>query len=145
MSNSNFNFRTAFNLAKEEKKHQRETEVDEFLKEVISGINEDSDDDIYENMLEEILFLQTDSDAIDVYLKIPFPDLTEDEEDEVQADFPYQYLCGKCFGDFSEASNFLDLVAKKLEEEGFLVKPYTEENENAAENGKSFTIVDKPR
>ena len=34
MSNSNYNFRTAFNIVTEEKKHKRETEVDEFLKEI---------------------------------------------------------------------------------------------------------------
>ena len=139
MSNSNYNFRTAFNLAKAEKKHQRETEVDEFLKEIISAINDDTDDDIYENMLEEILFLQTDtSDGtdIEVYLKVPFHNCEEE-------DFPYQYLCNKTFAYFTEACNFLDLVAKKLEEEGFCVKPYTEEK--AVDDGKSFTVIDKPR
>ena len=93
MINSNYNFRAAFNLAKAEKKHQRETEVDEFLKEIISAINDDTDDDIYENMLEEILFLQTDTSNgtnIEVYLKSPYSNC----EDE---DFPYQYLCDTAF------------------------------------------------
>ena len=147
MINSNYNFRTAFNQVKEAKKYQRETEVDQFLKEVITKINEDEDDDIYENMLEEILFLQTESSDVDVYLKLPFPDKAEDDGnsfyDEGDEEFPYQYLCDKSFSHFSEACNFLDLLAKKLEEEGFSVKPYT--GENAAEDGKSFTVVDKPR
>ena len=90
-------------------------------------------------MLEEILFLQTDTSNgtnIEVYLKNPYSNC----EDE---DFPYQYLCDTAFAYFTEACNFLDLVAKKLEEEGFCVKPYTEEK--AVDDGKSFTVIDKPR
>lgn len=137
MINSNYNFRTAFNQVKEAKKYQRETEVDQFLKEVITEINEDDNDDIYENMLDEILFIQTVSSDVEAYIKIQFPYDDEDKE------FPYQYLCDKSFSNFSEACNFLDLLAKKLEDEGFSVKPY--KGENAIEDGKSFTIVDKPR
>ena len=137
MSNSNYNFRTAFNQVKEAKKYQRETEVDQFLKEVITKINED--DDIYENMLEEILFLQTDASGgsnIEAYIKITFPD-------EYDEDFPYQKLFERSFASFSEACNLLDLLSKRLEDEDFSIKTY--DGGDAIENGKSFIMSDIPR
>lgn len=137
MSNSNYNFRTAFNQVKEAKKYQRETEVDQFLKEVITKINED--DAIYENMLEEILFLQTDASGgsnIEAYIKITFPD-------EYDEDFPYQILFERSLASFSEACNLLDLLSKRLEEEDFSIKTY--DGGDAIENGKSFIMSDIPR
>ena len=138
MSNSNYSFRAAFKEVKGKKRYQRETEVDDFLKSIISEIDNDSNDEIYEGMLNEILFLQTEEDEceIEVYLKNPFPG-DEDEE------FPYIYLTNKVCDDFCEACNMLELLSTKLKAEDFFIKPYN--GENALENGKSFILTDNPR
>ncbi len=135
MNEFGYQFRANLNSVKGSRRTKLQTEVDDFLRQIIGELSDETE--YYsEEMLNEILFLQAEEycgKTVEVYLKQPYP-VAEDE------DFPFEYITDCSFDTFGEAATFLEAICIKLKSEDFAIEEY-ENFTYASENGKSFIAI----
>ena len=135
MNEFGYQFRANLNSVKGSRRTKLQTEVDDFLRQIIGELSDETE--YYsEEMLNEILFLQAEEyygKTIEVYLEQPYPDAADE-------DFPFEYITSYECSSFLEAATLLEAICIKLKSEDFIIEEY-DNFAYASENGKSFVAI----